>query len=297
MSKPQRLTLADLLSRSLYDIWRGRASEDTNAYNGATILGILGKDLYADKVTATTVLQLTNALRDRGLKTSSINRHLSTLSVMLRLGQDLGAVKAIPRMRYQREPEHRTRVLTFDQERNLFAEIRKDEVRRLCVFLVETGLRLGEALKLRWEEVNGLQKSADFRGADAVAVKGTKTGKPRLVPLTARAQTALMHDGIEGLLNEGPFTNLKAHTVHTEWNRAKAALALSDDAELVPHCLRHTFASRLVQAGVDLVTVKTLLGHSTLQQTLRYAHMSPGQATHAANALEALRERAEQGAA
>jgi len=285
-SKPQRLTLSDLLSRSLYDIWRGRASEDTNAYNGATILDVLGADTYADKINAASIIKLTTALReDKGLKPSSVNRHLSTLSVMLRLGQDLGAVKEVPRMRYQKEPEHRTRVLTFDQERNLFAEIRNHEYHNLCVFLVETGLRLGEALNLTGADI----------GPTEVRVKGTKTGKPRLVPLTARASYHAFYDVARTSIN-GPFTHLTAATLHREWNRAKAALALTDDAELVPHCLRHTFASRLVQAGVDLVTVKTLLGHSTLQQTLRYAHMSSGQAQHAAAALEVLRQRAEESA-
>ena len=285
MSKPQRLTLADLLSRSLYDIWRGRASEETNAYNGATILEVLGPNTYADKVTPASLIKLTTALREeRGLKPSSINRHLSTLSVMLRLAADLGAIKSVPKLRYQKEPEHRTRILTYAEEANLFREIKKPEYVALCTFLVDTGLRLGEALKLAWVDI----------GPSEVVVKGTKTGKPRRVPLTTRAETALA----SGWKDEtGPFTRLNASTLHSQWNAAKEALALGDDDELVPHCLRHTFASRLVVAGVDLVTVKTLLGHSTLQQTLRYAHMSPGQATHAANALEALRERAEQGAA
>lgn len=270
------LTLHDLLHRSLADIWHGRPSEETNAYNGATVLDILGSSRRASSVDNEAVLELVRQLKARGLSPATVNRHLSTLSVMLRLGQDLGEVKALPRMRYQKEAEHRTRVLTYDEEHLLFSCLPGDITRLLCIVLVETGLRLGEALALDWEDLRN----------NELSVTQTKTGKPRMVPLTGRANQAL--DVCEGE-HPGPFHALTPSKVHHAWNRAKEAAGFHDDPELVPHALRHTYASRLVQAGVDLVTVKTLLGHSNLQQTMRYAHMSPGQATGAAKALEKLR--------
>lgn len=269
------LTLHDLLHRSLADIWHGRPSEETNAYNGATVLDILGSSRRASSVDNEAVLELVRQLKARGLSPATVNRHLSTLSVMLRLGQDLGEVKSLPRMRYQKEAEHRTRVLTYDEEHLLFSCLPSVRVRCLCIVLVETGLRLGEALKLDWEDLRN----------NELSVTQTKTGKPRLVPLTQHARAALDDCDDVG----GPFLSLTASRVHHAWNAAKLSAGFHNDPELVPHALRHTYASRLVQAGVDLVTVKTLLGHSNLQQTMRYAHMSPGQATGAAKALEKLR--------
>ena len=270
------LTLHDLLHRSLADIWHGRPSEETNAYNGATVLDILGSSRRASSVDNEAVLELVRQLKARGLSPATVNRHLSTLSVMLRLGQDLGEVKSLPRMRYQKEAEHRTRVLTFEEEDQLFGCLPTEHTVQLCCLLVETGLRLGEALKLDWDDIGGQE----------LLVTQTKTGRPRRVPLTKRAFEALRAtpDG-----RTGPFQTLTPSKVHHAWNRAKEAAGFHNDPELVPHALRHTYASRLVQAGVDLVTVKTLLGHSNLQQTMRYAHMSPGQATGAAKALEKLR--------
>lgn len=281
------LTLHDLLHRSLADIWHGRASEDTNAYNGATLLDILGSTRKAASVDNEAVLELVRELKSRGLSPATVNRHLSTLSVMLRLGQDLGAVKVLPRMRYQKEAEHRTRVLTFEEERQMFSQL-PAPVEDMCIMLVETGLRLGEALNLKW---------SDLVGTD-ISVTQTKNGKPRMVPMTKAVRvnlSSLWHSThTDGTSHSGGdhspvFPQLTASKVHHAWNTAKLAAGFHNDPELVPHALRHTYASRLVMAGVDLVTVKTLLGHSNLQQTMRYAHMSPGQATGAAKALERLR--------
>ena len=58
------------------------------------------------------------------------------------------------------------------------------------------------------------------------------------------------------------------------WNDAKAEIGLGSDPQVVPHILRHTCASRLVQGGIDLRRVQTWLGHQTLHMTMRYAHLA-----------------------
>lgn len=63
-------------------------------------------------------------------------------------------------------------------------------------------------------------------------------------------------------------------------------MRLETDSEFVIHALRHTCASRLVNAGVDLYVVKEWLGHSSIQMTEKYAHLNPDKLVHAANVLE-----------
>src|SRR5213595_2280329 len=57
------------------------------------------------------------------------------------------------------------------------------------------------------------------------------------------------------------------------WNEAKAEVGLGADEQVVPHILRHTCASRLVQGGIDIRRVQMWLGHQTLSMTMRYAHL------------------------
>jgi site-specific recombinase XerD len=58
------------------------------------------------------------------------------------------------------------------------------------------------------------------------------------------------------------------------WNEAKLEVGLGYDDQVVPHVLRHTCASRLVQGGIDIRRVQMWLGHQTLQMTMRYAHLA-----------------------
>jgi integrase len=137
---------------------------------------------------------------------------------------------------------------------------------------LNTGIRRGELFRLRWSDIRWDASSP------VLTVRGsiTKNGKSRAIPLNQHAVAVLRgwangRTDQEGLIFPGkdgkPFNTLK-----TAWNK------IIEDAKLVDfrwHDLRHTFASRLVMKGVDLNTVRDLLGHKDIKMTLRYAHLSP----------------------
>lgn len=273
------MNLQELLASALQNVWGKKASAITNAYNGANVVAILGAKTPVKAIGQPEVVRLKAALTEKGMKDSTVNRHLSTLSVMMRHAEDLGLIEHRPRIKYERETEHRTRQLSFDEERRLFTAIRETSPRcaDLCIFLVETGLRYGEAVKLTWDRIQGPE----------VIVKKTKGGKPRRVPLTRVALEILARQ--REVDSRGPWVGISHGQFTYHWQRALESLGWQEDAELVPHALRHTFASRLVAAGVDIVTVQSLLGHSSIKQTMRYAHMSPKQYEGARAALEAAR--------
>jgi site-specific recombinase XerD len=86
----------------------------------------------------------------------------------------------------------------------------------------------------------------------------------------------------------GPFGKIKQYQFRAVWHQSRGAIGLGADTELVPHCLRHTCASRLVRGGVDIRRVQMWLGHQTLQMTMRYSHL----ATHDLDVCVPILERA-----
>lgn len=145
-----------------------------------------------------------------------------------------------------------------------------DHITPITLLAVNTGLRRGELLGLTWGDVDLVGALVTVRGASA------KTGLTRYVPLNAEAVRVLkawqpdeakadkpVFPGPDG----GPMFSLK-----TAWEKVAKAAKLED---FTFHDLRHTFASKLVQAGVDLNTVRELLGHADIKMTLRYAHLAP----------------------
>ncbi len=151
----------------------------------------------------------------------------------------------------------------------------------LCHFLVDTGARIGEALALKWNDIQG----------NVATFWITKSGKSRSVPLTIRAAQALVSARKFG--RSGPFSNITYPNFKYNWNRARKLNHFDTDPHMVPHILRHTCASRLVQAGIDLRRVQSFLGHQTIQMTLRYAHLATNDLDQCAVALDAINCAAE----
>ena len=156
--------------------------------------------------------------------------------------------------------------LEKDEEARLFAAIksRSEDAYRLSVFLVDTGCRLGEALGLIWNDIQ----------EHRVSFWITKSGRSRTIPMTARTKEAIKLPVTEGRRPKGPFTKLSQAQFRAIWNDAKAEVGLGADDQVVPHILRHTCASRLVQGGIDIRRVQMWLGHQTLSMTMRYAHLA-----------------------
>jgi integrase len=188
---------------------------------------------------------------------------MAALSKLLRKAQKMGDIHNLPEFRRQKERAGRIRFLTVEEETMLFDAIRaqSEDYYRLSVFLVDTGARLGEAIGLKWGDI----------GDSRVSFWITKSGRSRSIPLTGRAAEVLK---LQAGRKSGPFSGILQHKYRAVWNEAKAAVGLGLDDDVVPHVLRHTCASRLVQGGIDIRRVQTWLGHQTLTMTMRYAHLA-----------------------
>lgn len=154
-----------------------------------------------------------------------------------------------------------------------------DHLRPMILLSMNTGLRRGEIFSLKWENVNLDRATITIEGTYA------KSGKTRHIPLNSEALAVLKSWRNQTSHSDLVFPNkdgLQFDNVKKSWDGVRILAKIENFRW---HDLRHHFASRLVMAGVDLNTVRELLGHSEMTMTLRYAHLAP---EHKANAVEKL---------
>lgn len=141
----------------------------------------------------------------------------------------------------------------------------------MVLVALNTGMRRGELLGLEWGSVNLPGKLLTVTAGNA------KSRKARHLPLNAEALDVLTHWKKQAgkdarLVFPSPKTGGRMDNINSSWEELCIAAKLADFRF---HDLRHSFASRLVMAGVDLNTVRELLGHSDIRMTLRYSHLAP----------------------
>jgi integrase len=153
-----------------------------------------------------------------------------------------------------------------------------DHLHPIVLLAINTGLRRSELFHLRWEDIDFETKWLTVRGASA------KNGQTRRIPLNAEGHSTL--EAWRELVKEDEprvFPGAgggQLKRVDRAWRRLRKGAGLQNFRF---HDLRHHFASRLVQSGVPLNTVRELLGHADTTMVLRYAHLSPD---HLADAVE-----------
>jgi integrase len=184
-----------------------------------------------------------------------------------------------------------------------------DSDRALWAGAFFAGLRAGELQALRWEDVDlagGLirvERAYDPKAREYITPK-SKAGK-RTVPIPAVLRGFLVEHKLRSGRSEGlvfgrgahsPFTSSnvrrRAHTAWKHLNAERADLELEAFAPIGLHEARHTFASLMIAAGVNLKALSTFMGHSSITITLdRYGHLLPGSEEEAAGLLDAYLER------
>ncbi len=141
-----------------------------------------------------------------------------------------------------------------------------DHVTPAALLSINTGLRRGELLRLRWKSIDFAHRLLTVEGPDS------KTRQTRHVPLNDEAMRVL--ESWREQSGDGPRVFEISTGFKTAWGHI---LKRANIVGFRWHDLRHHFASRLVQHGVPLNTVRDLLGHSSIAMSLRYAHLAPDQ--------------------
>ena len=159
----------------------------------------------------------------------------------------------------------RLRYLSHEEMDRLLA-VSDDVLTPVLITALHTGLRRGGLFRLTWQDV-------DFK-LGVVRVLQTKNGERWEIPMTNTLRATLQQLP-RRLSSDYVFPGKTGHGLVDIRKRFHRALQEAGIQGFVFHDLRHTFASHLVMAGVDLMTVKEFLGHKDIKMTLRYAHLAP----------------------
>ena len=233
--------------------------------------------LYLHEITIHKVQQF-KAQRALEVAPATVNRQLACLKSMFNKAMAWGKFTGenpVKTIKLFKEDNQRLRFL--EQEEISMLVLRCNEyIKPIVTVAINTGMRRGEIMGLKWRDI-------DFKRR-IIHLYNTKNGEKREIPMNEIALNALIgvrkHPDSELIFvkkNGQPYGDFKKSFF--------TACQKSDIKNFRFHDLRHTFASHLVMSGVDLNTVRELLGHKSLAMTLRYAHLSPNHKKQAVDIL------------
>jgi integrase len=256
------------------------------------------KEEFGNRPAAIPIDELRKWFDEQKWESATCNRYKTTLSLIYRLGMENGKVQSNPAkmLKHKTEDNERVRFLNqftpakteleylkpcTDEESRLRAVILKHYAEHMPEFEIalHTGMRPSEQYGLTWDRVDLIRK--------LVSLPKTKTGKPRHIPLNSIAVAAFKVLKARRSLNrEGRvFVNIDGEPMQGYKHWFDPAVEAAGLRDFTWYCLRHTFASRLAMAGVDILTIAELMGHKRIQMTMRYAHLAPAHSQAAVDRL------------
>jgi len=270
--------------------------------------------LFEASIETITVAQIeqwrTKKKKREGSKSSSLNRNTAALLSALNWAVKRGIIESNPIAKLERLSERdsvkKVRYLTEDERTRLMQALddREDEIRRareshnkwcrerglptmpslsnktyadylkpMIILCLNTGIRRNSILSLEWRDVDFAEESIMVRA------ETSKSDKQYIVPMSDLVRDTLKlwqsqckNTAPRSLVFPSPKTGKKMDNCNSSW---EALLKKAEIENFRWHDMRHDFASQLVMKGVDLNTVRELLGHADLKMTLRYAHLAP----------------------
>lgn len=222
-------------------------------------------------------LEQYKAQRKNDVSVSTVNRELTCLKHMFNMAVEWGFIKhnQLKSVKRFKEPPGRVRYLTKEEIQRLLKEC-ADHLKPIVEVALNTGMRKGEILNLMWSDV-------DLKNR-VITIRNSKNNSSRTIPINDVLLKALK--SLKPSDNGSPvFTNKNGgHLVDIKHGFA-AALKRADIEDFRFHDLRHTFASQLAMANVDIRTVQELMGHKDIRMTMKYSHLSDAHLKEAVNRL------------
>lgn len=211
-----------------------------------------------------------------GLAAKTVNNHLAIIQRCLRSAVEWGVIQNAPPLKALRVAPSSVRALEPTELASLLGVDKEPFWSSMVRFAARTGLRRGELRGLRWTDIDLERRHLVVRRSRVDSHETTpKSNRERVIPLGIDAIAALQEHA--GVPTRYVFT-LDGSVPVSEGAMERALTRLAARAgvrHIGWHVLRHTFATDLVRKGATLPAVKELLGHSSIEMTMRYAHVAP----------------------
>jgi len=233
---------------------------------------LLGPSTPLTAITPAVIRGICDTLKEGGAAPATITKYLALISHIYTAAiREWEIIESNPCQRVTRPatPMGRTRYLSPDEVERLLTACQQSRNKRLYLLVlpaVSTGARRGELLNLRRQDID------TSRGLVTFSI--TKSGYPRVVPLTGRVLELLR---VSGLSTPSDLLFPSQNGQQGMWFRQSWLVAVKR-AQLDPgatfHTLRHTAASHLAMSGASLLDIATILGHRSTRTTMIYAYLS-----------------------
>lgn len=251
-------TLEAVIPLAKDKLWRKLASETENWAKLDVMVEAMGPKTLMDSISTHTIDKLITKL-SKGREDGTVNRYLSALRTFLVWSKGRG-YRTAPvediEFSWRKESQGRIRWVTPEEEAKL-QELLPPNTWKLVRAAIRTGCRRAELLSAEPDQING----------NRFHIWTTKTKTPRTVPMDPQTAADLLY------LSGGQMPTL--HELRRHWTKARKAMGLIEDEDFVFHACRHTCATRLVDAGINVFVIKEWMGHKRIETTMRYAHVRP----------------------
>lgn len=253
-----------------YGGWRDAKSQDTLEGTWKQVSKHFAPTTPLAAIDTRAMTAYAGTMREAGLSGSTINQRMSFVSILFKQAITMWGYDRLlmPTIVRAKVAEGRTRRVTAEEELKALEWFSKGlrprsvDMGDLVMFLLDTGFRLSEALRVT-------DQTYDFEQG-SVTSWVNKGERPRAVPMTPRVREMLTRR--KHLTT--PFGMFTVDSAEEEWDWVRTKMGLDQDKEFVLHVLRHTVGSRLADAGVDGFIIQKFLGHKSITTTQKYIHVS-----------------------
>jgi len=207
--------------------------------------------------------------RKTKVKEATINREIALMKTIFNKAVEWGRIEKNPLARVKKFKENHQKDMKIlkDEEAIRLIDAANSHLKSVLILALNTGMRRGEILSLKWENI-------DFRKG-MIFIEDSKSGKSREVYMNS-----LIFETLKDLPKNSDYVfpnNETGKHIQDVKNSFHTACREAKIKSLRFHDLRHTAATKMIEAGVDIATVSKILGHSSIIMTMRYAH--PGEKT------------------